>query len=182
MNWDAVGAIAESLGAIAVVATLVALMAQLRQFSRSLTSSAELDAANRLAMLIDQLADDESMAATWVEIGLGDPQSGISDTREGSLGQPISRSDPSYGRLIWKFAAAFQHADAIYTQYRRDSLTKTLGRCGRKCCVDGFVPKFSTIGGGMVLLTCRSRSSRPSVPGLMQSHSGRLMASLAMTF
>ena len=39
MNWDAVGAIAELLGALATVATLAYLAVQIRQNSRSVQGS-----------------------------------------------------------------------------------------------------------------------------------------------
>lgn len=41
MNWEALGAIAESLGALGVIATLIYLAAQIRQNSRLLASSAK---------------------------------------------------------------------------------------------------------------------------------------------
>ena len=39
MNWDAIGAVAETLGAIGVIATLAYLAVQIRQNSRELSSS-----------------------------------------------------------------------------------------------------------------------------------------------
>jgi len=41
MNWDAIGALAEAIGAIAVIVTLVYLAIQLRQNTRAIERSTE---------------------------------------------------------------------------------------------------------------------------------------------
>jgi hypothetical protein len=49
MNWDAIGAMAELLGAIAVVATLAYLSVQLRQNTASVRASSARSAKRRRA-------------------------------------------------------------------------------------------------------------------------------------
>jgi len=86
MNWDAIGAISEAIGALAVAATLIFLIVQVRQNSKavnatvthgSITAFNDLNsilATNpRLAEVLDrgnanpdQLSDEERYAYTWL--------------------------------------------------------------------------------------------------------------------
>jgi hypothetical protein len=66
MNWDAIGAIGEIIGAIAVVASLVYLATQIRQstkVARSATRQAIAESAQRLGQ---DLIDDTGMAEILV--------------------------------------------------------------------------------------------------------------------
>ncbi len=63
MNWDAIGAIGEILGAIAVVATLIYLTVQLRQNSLQLRlGSSQTAASNYSGRVIAVLSDPESLS------------------------------------------------------------------------------------------------------------------------
>ena len=63
MNWDAIGAIGEILGAFAVVATLIYLTVQLRQNSLQLRlGSSQTAASNYSGRVIDVLSDPESLS------------------------------------------------------------------------------------------------------------------------
>ena len=63
MNWDAIGAIGEILGAIAVVATLIYLTMQLKQNSLQIRlGSSQTAASNYSGRVIDVLSDPESLA------------------------------------------------------------------------------------------------------------------------
>ncbi|MGR8949141.1 MAG: hypothetical protein ACU84Q_13920 [Gammaproteobacteria bacterium] len=57
MNWDAVGAIAEAVGAIAVVATLVYLSIQIRQNAKSLDRQEEIARAQILQTRADSVTN-----------------------------------------------------------------------------------------------------------------------------
>ena len=66
MNWDAVGAIAEVIGAIAVIVTLAYLAVQIRQNSRLLESSmveSHVSAANEVSKIL--ATDSEAANIFW---------------------------------------------------------------------------------------------------------------------
>jgi len=74
MNWDAIGAVAESLGAIATVATLAYLALQIRQNTRMgqiATATARIDQRAQQAAFISQSSDINRLFWT----GLHDPES-----------------------------------------------------------------------------------------------------------
>ena len=58
MNWDAVGAIGEIVGAAAVIATLIYLGKQIRDSARAARSAAVTDATNAIQALYQQLGSD----------------------------------------------------------------------------------------------------------------------------
>jgi hypothetical protein len=63
VNWDAIGAIGEILGAIAVVVTLLYLTAQLKQNSLQIRlSSSQTAASNYSGNIIGVLSDTDSLA------------------------------------------------------------------------------------------------------------------------
>ena len=67
MNWDAVGAIAESLGAVAVLATLVYLSVQVRHAraeQRNATLESRTDALREMHLSV---ATSPSLAAAFVK-------------------------------------------------------------------------------------------------------------------
>ena len=57
MNWEAIGAIGEIIGAIAVVVTLIFLLAQLRQNTRSLGMSTRARVTDTIANTLAVLQD-----------------------------------------------------------------------------------------------------------------------------
>ncbi len=78
MNWDAIGAVGEILGALAVVITLVYLSIQLRQNTKALHSTATQSAHDQTTGAYRALSLEESLADIWVR-GVRDPDS-LSDT------------------------------------------------------------------------------------------------------
>jgi hypothetical protein len=75
MNWDAIGAVGEILGAGAVVATLAYLAIQVRQTNRSAkTSSQQAVFTNFLGLTADLINDNDTIAiirkgfASWTEL------------------------------------------------------------------------------------------------------------------
>ncbi len=92
MNWDAVGAIAELLGAIGVIISLVYLAAQIRQNTRQIGEHsrelriAAIDAiANSFSRFRDPLIRDADLAALWLR-GIGDWQ-GLDEIERVRLGR-----------------------------------------------------------------------------------------------
>lgn len=78
MNWDAIGAVGEILGAFAVVVTLVYLSVQLRQNTKALHSEATQNAHDQTSEAYRALSMEESLADIWVR-GVHNPDS-LNDT------------------------------------------------------------------------------------------------------
>lgn len=70
MDWDAIGAIGEILGAAAVVISLIYLGAQIRQNSNWLKASVIESAGNRAAEMISLVAGNAELSRL-VQLGLG---------------------------------------------------------------------------------------------------------------
>ena len=62
MNWDAMGAIAEALGAIAVIATLVYLAVQVRHLKSELHMSSLKDQAETFSVVTNAVATSPELA------------------------------------------------------------------------------------------------------------------------
>ena len=67
MNWDALGAIAELVGALAVVASLLYLAVQVRASTRALAVEAKLESARLLNDFIDSLIHNPELNALWLK-------------------------------------------------------------------------------------------------------------------
>lgn len=67
MNWDAIGAIGELIGAAAVVATLIYLSIQLRQNTKTVRLSSAQGVTEELQNMFNLLASDHSLAEVYVE-------------------------------------------------------------------------------------------------------------------
>lgn len=67
MNWDALGAIAELVGAMAVVASLLYLALQVRAGTRASRVEAKLESARLLNNFMDALIQDPELHALWIQ-------------------------------------------------------------------------------------------------------------------
>ena len=67
MNWDALGAIAEILAAIGVLASLVYLGVQIRQNTSWLRQQAFQVSTNEIRRWTSRIADSEEAAALWMK-------------------------------------------------------------------------------------------------------------------
>ena len=65
MNWDALGAIGEVVGAIGVIATLGYLAVQIRQNTGSIRASSFQEAVRDMAAASDVLASNADLARIW---------------------------------------------------------------------------------------------------------------------
>ena len=109
MNWDAIGAIAESIGALGVIASLIYLATQIRQNSRSVkaesvrqllgqssdlflatATSAEVTAAT--AALVPDLTEDEHRLAMLAAAVFTNFENGYYQYLAGSLPEEIHQS------------------------------------------------------------------------------------------
>ena len=67
MNWDAIGAIAETLGAIGVITSLVYLAVQIRQNSKHIESSIYQTTNDVFVNFYATLAADKALANIWYD-------------------------------------------------------------------------------------------------------------------
>lgn len=100
MNWEAIGAVGEVLGAVAVVATLLYVSRQIREQSRALTTSVRDSAFQQLAAWNYQLVADEKLSHLF--------QRGAATDEWGEF-SPEERS-----RLIHVFYSFFKVFENVY--------------------------------------------------------------------
>lgn len=74
MNWEAIGAISEGLGALAVIITLIYLAVQVRQNTAALKSTATQGAHDQSSKVYDLVASDPDLGLIFAR-GLTDPDS-----------------------------------------------------------------------------------------------------------
>ena len=79
MDWEALGAIGEIIGAIAVIATLIYLAFQIRQNTAAVVSSSFEAGVSQYNDFRLKVADSEELSQLWFD-GLSDPQS-LSDNQ-----------------------------------------------------------------------------------------------------
>ena len=75
MNWDAIGAIGEIVGATAVVATLVYLVVQTRRNAASTQSSTEVEASRQFSAWVTRASLDDSIHKIWDDVETETPLS-----------------------------------------------------------------------------------------------------------
>jgi len=66
MNWDAIGAVGEILGAISVLATLVYLAQQIRQSNKIATASSEISIRDNFSTINAAIYENEEIAQLFV--------------------------------------------------------------------------------------------------------------------
>ena len=71
LNWEAIGAIGEVVGGVAVIATLLYLAIQIRQNAQSVRNAASLSVNEGLAEINRRLSNDAEFADLWLR-GLKD--------------------------------------------------------------------------------------------------------------
>lgn len=88
MNWEAIGAIGEVVGAIAVVTTLIILLIQVRQNTRSMMEANELQKAAAIDKHAESIGtwrnlfiNDENVASIWMAIRDGRDVSDVDTLR-----------------------------------------------------------------------------------------------------
>ena len=82
MNWDALGAIAEFVGAIAVIATLIYLAIQIRQNTRSMDENRKVELSRNYQQLaelrtsmLSSVAESAELASIYVKVSKMEPGS-----------------------------------------------------------------------------------------------------------
>jgi hypothetical protein len=102
MNWDAVGAVAELLGSVAVVATLICLLKQLKTHSIMIQNNTAQSAADAIAAWSRQLTENPSLYQIY--------RNGLKDDRS------LSSEDRGLFDLV--MFQAFNSISSIYLQYK----------------------------------------------------------------
>lgn len=113
MNWDAIGAIAETVGAIGVIASLVYLAAQIRQNSRIGRLNAHQAISDSIARSMDPIFTDPELHRIWRKAG-EHPEELTSEERE------------RFGMFLYSLFGTFYNAhlfadldSAIHGRYER---------------------------------------------------------------
>ena len=74
MNWEAIGAVGEMVGAIAVIATLIYLAIQIKASARAARSAAVTDATNAMQEFYSGLGNNAQTSELFLE-GMANPES-----------------------------------------------------------------------------------------------------------
>lgn len=106
-DWNTVSAIAELVGAAAVVATLIYLSIQIRQNTATVLASTELESARLFLEFHARMSHSADMAHIW-DLGLTD----------------ASRLNPDEKRrFIWLVSEYFFMVEGLFVQYRQGFLS-----------------------------------------------------------
>ena len=106
MNWEAIGAIGDMIGGIAVLVTLAYLAIQVRQNTNSVRGAAEMESGR--------------MRMDWHAIPAHDPDLG--EIWEKAMLDPKSISWQELGRFRWFIASYFFMLESSWFQYKRGLL------------------------------------------------------------
>lgn len=106
MNWDAAGALAEIIGAVAVVISLVYLAIQVRQNTAAVAAQAAHDALAAVRELNQHLMANPPMARIW-RIGQEDPSALAEAERD------------QFAHIVFTF---FKTAEAVHAQFIKGTL------------------------------------------------------------
>ncbi len=100
MNWDAVSAVAEWLGVILIVVSLVYVARQIQQNTDTMKSATELETGRMWSEFHARMAHSEDMTDIW----------------DKGLTQPDTLSPPEKRRFIWLVAEYFYLVENLYRQ------------------------------------------------------------------
>ena len=106
MNWDAVAAVAEAVGAMAVVATLVYVSVQIRQNKDNARAATELEVSRRFSAISKRVLDDPELQRIWDAVAIG-----------GEL------SPEEYRHYLWLVDWFFHMAGGVFVQHRHGLLS-----------------------------------------------------------
>lgn len=107
MNWEALGAIGEIIGAAAVVVSLVYLAMQIRAGVRATQAETEMEAARMWSEFHARVAHSPDMTRIW-DLGHTDPD---------------AMSDQDRQRFVWLVAEYFFLVEGLFKQQQRGFLS-----------------------------------------------------------
>jgi len=98
MNWEALAASGELIGAIATVVTLVYLAVQIRQNTQSVRMAAEMDVSHQFADWCGLVVQDPNLGRVW-------------DT---AASEPETLTDDEKRIYLWYVAQIFSYYEGLY--------------------------------------------------------------------
>ena len=108
MNWEAVGAVGEILGALGVIATIGYLAIQIRQNTKTQQSViAQATTASR---------------TSWYDLVISDPE--VGDIWVKGTSEPESLTDQERSRFTWMLARIFSNLEEFHLQYLHGMLAE----------------------------------------------------------
>ena len=131
MNWDAIGAIGEILGALGVIFTLGYLAVQIRQNTDSLQAASELGLSNRSADWMSMMALNSELAVI----------------HDKAAEDPKSLTPEEKARFIWLVAEMFMIFEGHYQLYARGHITEKSWRAKERACMGSLKTPSSKNGG-----------------------------------
>ena len=117
MNWDAIGAIGELIGALAVVITLAYLAVQIRQNSKALHSSTRFEIAKTQMDINFLLAQNPDLAVA--SYGILQGKEGISEKDQLAAGQFISGMFRTFENQFYAYREG-NFSEGVWGGYRRN--------------------------------------------------------------
>ena len=81
MNWEAIGAVGEVLGAIAVIITLLYLTTQVRQNTRSIHAQTVSQVASEMQRNLSLMASDDALATAMIKAREGQELSPLEEEK-----------------------------------------------------------------------------------------------------
>ena len=128
MNWDAIGAIGEIIGAVAVVISIVYLAAQIRSNTRTMRANAGFEATHSWAS-----SNEDFSKSTDDELRLFIRTFSTNETWD-------DFSDIERARITLRFRALFQKLEGQYYLFRYDTLDEAIWK-GRAMFAAGLLQK-----------------------------------------
>lgn len=101
MNWDAIGAAGELIGALVVLGTLVYLAIQIRQSAQATRSATEMQATELLSNWIEPRTVDAKFQSIWNDL---------------AQAKEVSEEDKIY--FIWSVSSLGVKAQGVLDQYK----------------------------------------------------------------
>ncbi len=101
MNWDAIGAIGELIGALVVLGTLAYLAIQIRQSSQATRSATEMQATEMLSSWAESRSRDPDYQRIWNDL---------------AQGKDIAEEEKIY--FVWSLAPLCTNAQGVLDQYQ----------------------------------------------------------------
>jgi len=102
MNWEAIGAIGEIVGALAVVLTLGYLAVQTRHSAASTQSATELDASKQISAFVTRITYSKTLQRIW-----DDAQTNA------------TLSPEDYRQYLWLMADYFHMSEGVFIQHQK---------------------------------------------------------------
>jgi len=118
MNWEAIGAIGEIVGAMAVVITLVYLALQTRHSAAATQSSTEVEASRQLSAWVTRSFQDELIQGVWDDVAAEKPL-----------------SDEHYRKWLWYLSDLFHMSEGIFIQYQKGFVSAEVWRRFESTCL-----------------------------------------------